>query len=123
MFATAHNGTKPKRRPSNSTAFLQAKQLQQIAMDDCLNPETKPVVRAALMRAWCDLEERKRVLRMKPLPKSVDVSQAKEQRRQARLARRPPDPNFLEVEKGISSSETPPGTPAAEGGQSSAPYL
>jgi hypothetical protein len=66
-------------------------------MDDCLNPKTPVHVRAALMRAWCDLEERKRVLRMKPLPKSVDVSQAKEQRRLARAARRPAEPTMIEA--------------------------
>jgi hypothetical protein len=32
---------------------------------------------ALLARAWTDLEDRKRILRMKPLPKAIDVSPAK----------------------------------------------
>ena len=36
--------------------------------------ETTPSALSQLARAWSDLEERKRILRMKPKPKDVDVS-------------------------------------------------
>ena len=39
-----------------------------------MNPETKPSVRAALMRSWCLVDARISAHRMKPLPKSVDVT-------------------------------------------------
>lgn len=38
------------------------------------SPELTPKDLAALTRAWDDLENRKRILRMKPLPKSIDVT-------------------------------------------------
>lgn len=37
-------------------------------MDDAENPKTKPHIRAQCVRAWDILEERKRILRGKPLP-------------------------------------------------------
>ncbi len=47
---------------------------------------------AALSRAWCDVTERHRILRMKPLPKSVDVEKLKADKR----ARRPKSKAFTE---------------------------
>lgn len=35
--------------------------------------EITPAALAQVARAWSDLEERKRILRMKPAPKPVDV--------------------------------------------------
>jgi len=37
-------------------------------------PDLKPITLAALGRAFCELEETKRKIRMKPLPKAIDVS-------------------------------------------------
>ena len=54
--------------------FNQACVLQQIAFSLASKPTTKPAEVAQLMRAWEALEERKRILRMKPKPKDLDVS-------------------------------------------------
>jgi hypothetical protein len=89
---TARNG-----KTNPPSPFKQARRLQQIAMRDCEDPKVKPHIRAALMRAWCDLEERVRVLKMKPLPKPVDVTKLAEQRRAARAARAPHEPAMIEA--------------------------
>ena len=52
----------------------------------------KPSELASLSKAWNELEERKRILRMKPMPKPVDVN-AQEERR---LRRRAPAQLFRE---------------------------
>jgi len=39
------------------------------------NPEISPKDLTSLSGAWEKLEERKRILRMKPLPKAIDVPQ------------------------------------------------
>lgn len=101
MVKLASPITGTKTRPKVSSSVQQAKEMQRIALNDCRNPKVKPHIRAALMRAWCDLEERVRVLKMKPLPKSVDVAKLKAEQRAARAARRPAEPNWI---------ETPPAT-------------
>jgi hypothetical protein len=58
----------PKSRPRRSTALTQALEIQELMFKDIVNPETKPSIRAGIARAWCDVEECKRVLRGKPLP-------------------------------------------------------
>ena len=64
----------PKTRPIHSTAYRDAKELQRLLMHDARDPGLKPITRAALARAFCELEETKRKLKMKPLPKAVDVT-------------------------------------------------
>ena len=64
----------PKSRPKCSTAFSQAVAIQRVLLADALSPETTASARAQVARAWEVLEERKRILRMKPKPKDVDVS-------------------------------------------------
>jgi hypothetical protein len=85
--------THPKRKHSYQVAL----ELQQLLLDDCRAKDTKPAVRAVCARTWDILEERKRVLRKVPMPKAIDVSQAKEQRRLARAARRPAEPAMIEA--------------------------
>ena len=51
--------------------------MQQVLLTDALNTKTTAAARAQVARAWDVLEERKRVLRMKPKPKDVDVSPRK----------------------------------------------
>jgi hypothetical protein len=64
----------PKTRPVRSKAAAYAIELQDIALRDC-RAETTPVhIRAALMRAWVDLQEMRLRLAMKPAPKPIDVS-------------------------------------------------
>lgn len=50
-------------------------------MGDARNPELKPIIRAGLARAFCELEELKRRIAMRPLPKAVDVSKERARRR------------------------------------------
>jgi hypothetical protein len=74
----------PKTRPVRSRAAQDAIELQAIAMRDCLKDETPVHVRAALMRAWVDLQEMRLRLAMKPAPKPIDVSdRAKRGRKQS----------------------------------------
>ena len=62
----------PKGRPRCTAQLLQARQSQRLIHAD-LVAATDPKLRAILARAWCDLNEEIRKLRMKPLPKPVDV--------------------------------------------------
>ena len=54
--------------------YHQAVELQAILMDAARNEETTQASLAQVARAWSELEERKRILKMKPKPKDVDVS-------------------------------------------------
>lgn len=54
-------------------------------MNASRNPETTPSALAQLARAWSELEERKRILRMKPKPKDIDVSPEANRRRLGEL--------------------------------------
>lgn len=60
-------------RPKCSRAFSQAIAMQDMLFADALKPETPPRERAQVARAWAELEERKRILKMKPKPKDVAV--------------------------------------------------
>jgi hypothetical protein len=51
--------------------------------------DLNPAQLSALVGAWDRLEERKRILRMKPMPKPVDVTEHGASRRRAPLP--PPD--------------------------------
>ena len=63
--------------------FNQACVLQRLAFETAFRSDCLPSARAQLMRAWTDLEERKRILRMKPKPKDKDVSEKSRKPRQA----------------------------------------
>ena len=120
--ATTTNGH-GKRKKSYDVAL----ELQQLLLEDCRKQDTKPAVRAVCARTWEILEERKRVLRMRPLPKSIDVAKDREQRKAARAARRPAEPNWtepsVETAKESLSTETPGDTPTPGEGKSSTPTL
>lgn len=64
--------------------------IQELLMRDMKSADTLPAARAQLARAWECLEERKRILRMRPKPKDIDVSTKKPR------TRTPPAPNFTE---------------------------
>ena len=89
------NGTAT--RPRRKQSYHVALELQTLLLEDCRNKDTKPAVRAVCARTWDILEERKRVLRKVPMPKAIDVSKDKEQRRAARAARRPAEPSMIEA--------------------------
>lgn len=65
-----------KSRPKRAAALTQAFRIQKLLYADAVST-SDPKVRAFLTRSWCDLNEEIRKLRMKPLPKSVDVSDRK----------------------------------------------
>lgn len=54
--------------------YRRAIQMQRVIAAQALEPGTKPLERASLARVWCELEETKRKLRMKPLPKAIEVT-------------------------------------------------
>ena len=43
-----------------------------------MSEEIPPTARAQLARAWCEVEDTKRILKMRPKPKDVDVEKLKE---------------------------------------------
>ena len=63
----------PRMKPGRRGALAQILDLQRVLFESALDPGTTPSARAQVARAWCDLEERKRILRMKPKPKDMDV--------------------------------------------------
>ena len=72
--------------------------LQRLMLKDAENPELKPIIRAGLARAYAELEEMKRKIAMRPLPKAIDVSKERKARRSKQGAQ-----SFSEPEdKGIS---------------------
>ena len=54
--------------------------MQRVLLADALKPETPPRERAQVACAWERLEERKRILRMKPKPKDVEVERKEDKR-------------------------------------------
>ncbi len=59
-----------RRRSTAKSAIAQAIDIQIVLAKDALNEKTPANVRAQVSRAWCDLEECKRILRGKPSPGS-----------------------------------------------------
>jgi hypothetical protein len=72
----------PNTRPHYSKASTQAAHLQQLIMELVSTDKLKPAELAGLARAWCDVQEERRKLAMRPLPRSVDVSKFQKRRRQ-----------------------------------------
>lgn len=62
------------RRTHRNSVLAQLRAMQEVAFADINEDETKPSDRAALMRAYVLLEEQRRILRMRPAPKPIDVS-------------------------------------------------
>ena len=73
------NGSRPKR----GQARKQIIDLQERAYATAMDPETKPALAAGLMRSWCLLQEERRKLAMKPLPKPIDVTLKKHRIRES----------------------------------------
>lgn len=76
----------PKTRPIHARAFTQARELQELLMIAANDSEITPAALAQVARAWSELEERKRVLKMKPAPKPIDVSQKQRKPRSRAVA-------------------------------------
>lgn len=64
-------------RPGKRNALRQALQLQQRVFEEGVKAGVKPVELAQLSRAWDVLEERKRILRGRPLPGSLKPEKPK----------------------------------------------
>lgn len=62
-------------RPGRRLSLRQALELQQLVFDTAFGGTAKPAEIAQLARAWDVLEDRKRVLRGKPLPGSLKPQQ------------------------------------------------
>jgi hypothetical protein len=67
-------------RPGRRTALRQAIQIQERVFAESLKTITKPLEVAQLARAWVFLEDRKRILRGKPLPGSLKPEKPKQKR-------------------------------------------
>ncbi len=95
LLCPAPKPKSPKTRPMRAKAMTQLLELQQQAHEAALDPDTPIKDRSALMRAWCDLQEEKRKLLMRPLPKSIDVSKLGKGKRKAQAgpAYQEPGPN------------------------------
>ncbi len=68
MFTIASDPSAPKTRPKRSTAYLEALAMQKSLLEAATDPDVPAGYRAQCARAWECLEERKRILRGKPLP-------------------------------------------------------
>jgi len=93
--------------------YYKALKLQYTLFDECLKPETKPSDKAQLARAWDILEDRKRVILGKGLPKSVDTA--------SKSKRKSPDRGFLEspiVAQDTTTASVPSDKPSPEGHKS-----
>src|SRR5688572_8635089 len=66
-----------------SRSYRHCLEAEQLLMDDLRNPETTPGTRAQIARALDCILERKRILRMKPAPKPIDVSGSGRRRERA----------------------------------------
>jgi hypothetical protein len=64
----------PRIKPGRRGTMAQLLEMQCVVFEEARNKETKPHLRAGLVRAWKELEELKRKIRGKPDPKPVDVS-------------------------------------------------
>lgn len=80
-----------KSRPYQSNAATQGVQIQRILWQSLKGADHKPAELAALARAWCDVNEERRKLAMRALPKSVDVSKVA-RRGKGRSAPAPAEP-------------------------------
>jgi hypothetical protein len=57
-----------------SLPYHSALELQKLILATARKDSTTPSALAQLARAWSDLEERKRIMKMKPKPKDVDIT-------------------------------------------------
>lgn len=73
----------PKTRPMQKSAYRDAVDMQKVLKADATNPDANQRERAYSALVWERLEDRKRILRMKGLPKAVDVSKLDKGRRRS----------------------------------------
>lgn len=105
----------PKSRPRTPKAFTQAVVLQKLLMNDALSKKINPKDRALLVAAWDKLEERKRILRNKPLLKPIDAVVIDKRKGAVLPGSRPAEMDFSASE--YYSANPPPGYQPANGAQ------
>jgi hypothetical protein len=74
-----------KARPKSSQASIQAKYLQDLIVETTQG-ELKPAELSGLARAWCDLQEERRKLAMRPLPRPIDTTKIPKRGSRSRAA-------------------------------------
>lgn len=79
-------------------ALKQALKLQQLAFARSQDPKLSHETFSRLTRAFCELDERIRIKKMKPLPKPVEVSLLKKPRKQ--------QPTFTDTD--VPPADAPP---------------
>jgi len=75
----------PNNKPHYAKSYTDAIEMQKVLMRDILSPSTTGVVRVRLIDAWDKLEDRKRILRNKPLPGSLVHDKVRPGKRQRQL--------------------------------------
>ena len=63
-----------KKRNHRSIVLAELREMQELALNTAKHPECPPQAIAQLMRAYDIMEERKRIIRMKPAPKPLDTT-------------------------------------------------
>lgn len=100
----------PRIKPGRRGALAQIIELQRVLFEDARNPETTAASRAQVARAWDVLEERKRILRGRGLPKPVEAANTKPKRKPWEPRR----PSFYEEPTEPTESNPIPAAVAAE---------
>jgi hypothetical protein len=64
----------PKSRPHHSQSYLQLREIQGILWNHLISPDVTPSDFKQLAHAWCKMEDRKRIMKMIPKIKGVNMS-------------------------------------------------
>lgn len=89
LMASPNNIAKlPRIKTGRRRTLAEIIEMQQVLRESLLSKDTIPSARAQVARAWDVLEERKRVIRMRPKPKDLDVSPETVQKRARDAERR-----------------------------------
>jgi len=118
-FAKGSNGTTRKAKYSPYQALVD---LQKLGYAQAHKPRITPSALAQIMRAICECEERKRILRMRPKPKDIDVDPRNHRPRTRAVPAQimnaaEPEPAALDVE--AEPMPTPQQTPCKPNSSSS----
>lgn len=84
---------KPTGNLRHSNSIQQGVVIQRILFAKIQEPNVKDTLLSALARAWCDVQEERRKLAMRPLPRSVDVSKLAKRGRGKAQASEPAEPS------------------------------
>ena len=70
-----------KRRTHRNSILRELREMQEVAYSLCRDSDAKPSDVAQLMRAYVACDQQRNVLRMRPAPKPIDVSDRQAKRR------------------------------------------